>query len=171
MIAKSAWLTSLGSQVLVAIDTSVLVAAIVAAHESHARAKQWLDAIDRRELDALVSTHALAELYGVLTRIPGGLSPEEAQLTVGNLPNRMRVVPLTTGAYMTAVERCSARALKSGAVFDALHLIAAERARADALLTFNPDDFTCLAQGERPKVVVPSAPPAELVPTISGTNA
>ena len=57
---------------------------------------------------ALVSTHALAELYGVLTRIPGGLSPEEAQLTVGNLPNRMRAVPLTTGAYMTAVERCAA---------------------------------------------------------------
>jgi predicted nucleic acid-binding protein len=171
LIAKSAWLISLGSQVLVAIDTSVLVAAIVAVHESHAPAKQWLDAIDRRELDALVSTHALAELYGVLTRIRGGLSPEEAQLTVGNLPNRMRVTPLTTGAYMTAVERCSARARKSGAVFDALHLIAAERARADALLTFNPGDFTRLAQGERPKIVVPSASPAELMPTISGTNA
>jgi predicted nucleic acid-binding protein len=171
LIAKRAWLTSLGSQVLVAIDTSVLVAAMVAAHESHEPAKQWLDAVNRRELDALVSTHALAELYAVLTRIRGGLSPEEAQLTVGNLPNRMRVVPLTSGAYMRAVERCSARGLKSGAVFDALHLIAAERARADALLTFNPDDFTRLAQGERPRVVVPSAPPAELVPTISGTNA
>ena len=147
------------------------MAAIVAAHESHGPAKQWLDAIDRRELDALVSTHALAELYGVLTRIPGGLSPEEAQVTVSNLPNRLRVVPLTTGAYMTAVERCSARKLKSGSVFDALHLIAAERSRADALLTFNPDDFTRLAHGERPKVVVPSAPPAELMPTIAGTNA
>jgi len=62
------------------------------------------------------------------------------------------------------------RALKSGAVFDALHLIAAERARADALLTFNPNDFSRLAQGERPKIVVPSAPPAELMPTVSGTN-
>jgi hypothetical protein len=83
----------------------------------------------------------------------------------------MRVVPLTTGAYMAAVERCSTRALKSGAVFDALHLIAAERARADALLTFNRGDFTRLAQGERPTIVVPSTPPAELIPTISGTNA
>ena len=169
MIAKSAWLISLGWQVLVAIDTSVLVAGIVAAHESHAPAKQWLDAVHRRELDAVLSTHALAELYGVLTRIPGGLSPEEAQLTVSNLPNRMRVVPLTTGAYLAAIERCSARALKSGSVFDALHLITAERSRAAALLTFNPNDFTRLAQGERPKIVVPLAPPAELMPTISST--
>lgn len=161
---------SLGSQVLVAIDTSVLVAAIVAAHESHAPAKQWLDAIDRRELDAIVSTHALAELYGVLTRIPGGLSPAEAQVTVSNLPNRMRVVPLTAGAYLAAIERCSMRALKSGVVFDALHLIAAERSGADALLTFNASDFTRLAQGERPKIVVPSAPPAELMATISSTS-
>jgi predicted nucleic acid-binding protein len=161
----------LGWQVLVAIDTSVLVAGVFAAHEFHAPAKQWLDAIDRRELEALVATHALAELYGVLTRLRGGLSPEEAQVTVSNLPNRMRVVPLTTGAYMAAVERCSTRALKSGSVFDALHLIAAERSRADVLLTFNPGDFTRLAHGEHPKIVVPSAPPAEQMPTISGTNA
>ena len=57
---------------LVAIDTSVLVAGIMAAHESHAPAKQWLDAIDREELDAIVTTHALAELYGVLTRVRAG---------------------------------------------------------------------------------------------------
>lgn len=89
-------------------------------------------------------------------------------MTVSNLPNRMRVVPLTTGAYMAAVERCSTRALKSGSVFDALHPITAERSRADVLLTFNPGDFTRLAHGEHPKIVVPSAPPAEQMPTISG---
>ncbi len=99
---------------LVAIDTSVLVAAIVAAHESHAPAKPWLDAI--------------------------------------------------------AIERCSARALKSGVIFDALHLIAAERSGAEVLLTFNPGDFSRLAQGERPKIIVPSAPPAELMATISSTG-
>lgn len=65
---------------LVAIDTSVLVAGIMATHESHAPAKQWLDAIDRKELDAIVTTHALAELYGVLTRVRGGMSPAEAQV-------------------------------------------------------------------------------------------
>lgn len=156
---------------LVAIDTSVLVAGIVAAHESHAPAKRWLDAIDRREFEAIVCTHALAELYGVLSRIPGGLSPDEARVTVSNLPNRMRVAPLTVGAYIAAIERCSARSLKSGSVFDALHLIAAERSRAEVLLTFNPNDFTRMTEQDGPKIVVPSAPPAELMPTISGTTA
>jgi hypothetical protein len=31
--------------------------------------------------------------------------------------------------------------LRSGAIFDALHLVAAERAEVDALLTFNLKDF------------------------------
>jgi len=156
--------------VLVAIDTSVLVAGIIAAHASHVPAKQWLDAIDRRDFDAIVCTHALAELYAVLTRIPGGLSPAEAQVTVSNLPNRMRVVPLTAGAYVAAIERCSTRALKSGVIFDALHLVAAERSGAVALLTFNPSDFTRLVQADSPKIVVPSAPPAEVMATISSPN-
>ena len=155
---------------LVAIDTSVLVAGTIAAHESHAPAMQWLDAIDRGEVKAIVSTHALAELYGVLTRIPRGLSPAEAQVTVSNLPNRMRVVPLTVGAYMAAIERCGSRALKSGVIFDALHLIAAERSGAQALLTFNASDFTRLARDESLKIVVPSAPPAEVMATVSSSN-
>ena len=151
---------------LVAIDTSVLVAGIMATHTSHAEAKQWFDAVDGGEVDALVCTHALAELYAVLTRIPGGLSPAEAQVAVSNLPYRMRVAPLTTAAYLAAIERCSTRALKSGVIFDALHLVAAERSGAVALLTFNPSDFTRLAQADSPKVVVPSAPPAEVMATI-----
>jgi hypothetical protein len=45
-------------------------------------------------------------------------------------------------------------------VYDALHLVEAERAGADLLLTFNPSDFLRLAEGEKPKVVVPPDPPS-----------
>ena len=155
---------------LVAIDTSVLVAGIIAAHASHAPTKQWLDAIDRRELEAIVCTHALAELYAVLTRIPGGLSPAEAQVTVSNLRNRLRVAPLTAGSYVAAIERCGTRALKSGVIFDALHLVAAERSGAAALLTFNPGDFTRLAEAHSPMIVVPSGPPADVMAALSSPN-
>ena len=89
-------------------------------------------------------------------------------MTVSNLPNRMRVAPLTAGAYLAAIDRCSTRGLKSGVIFDALHLIAAERSGAEALLTFNPSDFTRLAEAVSPKIVVPSAPPAETI--ISSTK-
>ncbi|MEI9937317.1 MAG: hypothetical protein WDO69_08825 [Pseudomonadota bacterium] len=54
--------------------------------------------------------------------------------------------------------------MKSGVVFDALHLLDAEQAGADVFLTFNPSDFTRLAVESSPPVVVPSVPPSEIVP-------
>ncbi|HKO92114.1 MAG TPA: type II toxin-antitoxin system VapC family toxin [Polyangiaceae bacterium] len=145
---------------LVAIDTSVLVAWTVAKHPFHARATPWFDAIYRGEFDAMVCAHALAELYSVLTKIPEGLSPIAARLAVANVPNRIRVVPLTVGAYRAALDRCAERSLRSGSVFDALHLVAAERKGATALVTFNRDDFARLSEGDTVRVVVPPDPPS-----------
>jgi predicted nucleic acid-binding protein len=146
--------------VLVAIDTSVLVAGTVSAHPFHARARHWLDAVHRGEIEATMCAHGLAELYGVLSRMPDGLSPAEARLVVANLPQRVRVVPLTVSAYLAGIERCAARSLKSGSIFDALHLVAAEQAQADMLLTFDQGDFTRLSAGHRPRIVVPPDPPS-----------
>jgi predicted nucleic acid-binding protein len=145
--------------VLVAIDTSVFVAWTVAAHPFHERTKPWFE-----EIHAGRSTGSRAptpwQNSSVLTKIPMGMSQSEAQLTVANLPNQVRVVPLTVAGYQAAILRCAERGLKSGSVFDALHLVAAERAGADALLTLNPDDFTHLARPESPRVVVPPDPPS-----------
>jgi predicted nucleic acid-binding protein len=146
--------------VLVAIDTSVLVAWTVARHPFHERSKPWFEAFDGGKLDGMLCTHALAELYSVLTKIPEGLSPAAAQLVVAAVPNRIRVAPLTLVAYQSAVERCAHRALKSGSVFDALHLVAAEQKGAGALLTFNPDDFVRLVAGNSPRILVPPDPPS-----------
>jgi predicted nucleic acid-binding protein len=147
------------AQVLVAIDTSVLVAWTAAKHPFHARTKPWFEAIYRGELDAITCVHALAELYSVLTKIPEGLPPAAARLAVTNIPNRMRVVPLTASAYQVAVNRCADRSLKSGSIFDALHLVAAERKKASVLLTFNPEDFIRLSEGGTPTIVAPPEPP------------
>jgi predicted nucleic acid-binding protein len=146
--------------VLIAIDTSVLVAGTIAFHPFHLRARTWLDAISRGEIDAALCAHGLAEFYGVLTKIPSGLSPADARLATANLTARVRVIPLTTEAYLVAIDRCVARSLSSGAVFDALRIIAAEQVAADAMLTFNPADFMRLANGDRPRIVVPPDPPS-----------
>jgi predicted nucleic acid-binding protein len=45
------------------------------------------------------------------------------------------------------------------AVFDALHLLAAERQRVDAFATFNPSDFERLVTEDSPRIVVPPDPP------------
>lgn len=108
----------------------------------------------------MVCGHALAEMYSVLTKLPNGLSPPEALVVVGTIGSQVRVIGPTTQTYVAAMERCSSRSLKSGAVYDALHLVEAERAGADLLLTFNPGDFLRFAEGEKPKVVVPPDPPS-----------
>jgi len=70
--------------VLVAIDTSVAVAATLQSLPAHARARCWFDAIEAGDIDAAICTHGLAELYNVLTRIPGGLSARDAEIVVAN---------------------------------------------------------------------------------------
>ena len=148
---------------LIALDTSVLVAGALEDHPFHARAWIWHQAIHRGEVQGMVCGHALAEMYSVLTKLPNGLSPAEALVVVGTIGSQLSVVGPTAQTYVAAIERCSSRALKSGAVYDALHLVEAERAGAD-LLTFNPSEFLRLAEVERPKVVVPPDPPSFELP-------
>lgn len=55
----------------VAFDTSVLVAVLHRAHPHHARAVAWIDAVAEGHATGLITCHALAELWSVLTRLPG----------------------------------------------------------------------------------------------------
>ena len=100
---------------LVAFDTSVLIAGVLAHHPFHTRA--WF-----------------------------------------------RVNPAGTALYTDALARCAAHTLKSGMVFDALHLLDAEQAGAEVFLTFNASDFARLSNGPTPKIVVPPDPPSLLLP-------
>jgi predicted nucleic acid-binding protein len=145
---------------LVALDTSVLVAGALRAHPAHARVSVWQQAINRDEIRGMACLHALAETYSVLTKIPGGLSPAESRVVVNRIRRRLRIALPTADTYLAAMARCEARSLRSGAIYDALHLIAAECEGADALLTLNPDDFTRLSEGERPTIAVPPDPPS-----------
>jgi predicted nucleic acid-binding protein len=145
---------------LVAVDTSVLVAGALQHHPFHARAWVWQQAIHRGEIQAMVSAHALAELYSVLTKVPDGLSPPEARVVIATLSSQVNVIAPSPQTYLSAIERCSSRSLQSGAVYDALHLVEAERAGADVLLTFNPKDFQRLAEFDKPRVLVPPDPPS-----------
>lgn len=131
----------------VAFDTSVLVAGLVEGHPEFSRAAPWLDAVDRGEVEAVWTTHAYAETWSVLTRLPlaDRLDPATVNeilrvLVAGNPPE-----PLTLTDYLESASRCAAAGVRSGAIFDALHLVLAERCGADALLTLNVKDFTRLS--------------------------
>lgn len=149
----------------VAFDTSVLVAALHAPHRDHARAIVWLDAISTGALSGTISVHALSELWSVLTKLPVSppISARTAREVIDDVQARFEAVPLTVQIYRQALLRCASRDLRSGAIFDALHLATAEAAGATALITFNERDFTRLLTADSPVIIVPPDPPAVVV--------
>jgi len=56
--------------VKVLFEISVLVAALVASHPHHSRAFPWLRKANEGEIELLISSHAIAELYAVLSTLP-----------------------------------------------------------------------------------------------------
>jgi predicted nucleic acid-binding protein len=145
----------------VCFDTSVLVPALVAAHPLHARALCWVQAAATKEIEGVMAWHAAAETWSVLTRLP--VSPHvtagAAAQMVERLVQHVRPLAMTPALYRKTIQRCAERGAGSGAIFDALHLVAAEVSRSDVLVTLNPDDFERLAGERGPRIIVPPAPP------------
>ena len=142
-----------------AIDTSILVAAHVATHPHHTAASEWMAAITSGRVNGVVTVHALAEVWSVLTKLPivPPILPASARMVVGGLPSDVQVVSLSQALYIEALDRCVSRGVVSGAVFDALHLVAAEHAGASVMLTFNEKDFVRLAAPGTPRILSPQS--------------
>ena len=149
-----------------AFDTSVLVAALVEPHPLHSRALPWLEAVTTHAVAGECSWHAVAETWSVLTRLPlePPVSPALAALAVERLMTVLEVRELTGEVYRAAIRRCAERGVRSGALFDALHLVCAEASGADALVTFNRGDFVRLAVEPGPAILVPPDPPQVALP-------
>ncbi len=145
----------------VAFDTSVIVAGTHEMHPNHERAIVWVDAVLDQSIVGMVTWHALAEIWSVLTRMPAParLTPEQAMRVVRRVQSVFQVCPTEPAAYDAALQRCTDRGFTSGVVFDALHLVSAEQTGADALLTFNGADFLRLVSSTSPRIVVPPDPP------------
>jgi predicted nucleic acid-binding protein len=137
--------------VKIAFDTSVLVAGLIKSHPEFERASLWLDALDPGVVTGLWTSHAYAETWSVLTRLPlvERLSPDEVTNIVDSLAAVCPPTDLLTRDYRAAARRSSDAEARSGVIFDALHLVAAERANVDALLTLNPRDFLRLSPAIR----------------------
>jgi predicted nucleic acid-binding protein len=148
--------------VKVAFDTSVLVPALTPALPEHAAAYAWVRAAAERRLQGVTSWHAFAESWAVLTRLPirPPPSPAVARASLASLAKAIRRLPLDGATYEAAIDRCVERGLRSGAVFDALHVVAAERAGADVLVTNDVDDFERLVVAGSPRIVACEQDPA-----------
>jgi predicted nucleic acid-binding protein len=146
--------------VKVAFDTSVIVPALLPALPEHARAYPWLRAARSGRFEATMSWHAFAEAWSVITRIPVRPSPTAAAArdSLASIEKVIRPRPLDANAYRAAAQRCVDQGLRSGAIFDALHLVSAERERAEIFLTANEGDFQRLVTAGSPRIVGLDAP-------------
>jgi predicted nucleic acid-binding protein len=135
----------------VCFDTSVLVAALLSQHPHHATAFPRLKSVHVKESTGFVTTHALAELFAVLTALPlkPKIQPDEARkLVTRNVEDRFDIIELSAKQYSDALDLVAYRGLSSGAIYDALHLIGARAANCGELITFNMKHFSALAPGD-----------------------
>lgn len=112
---------------MIAVDTSVVVAAFASWHEGHSAALECL----RR--DPRLPAHVAIETFSVITRLP---APHRAPggLVAEFLRQRFRspLLTLPPKSHLRLVEQAAAAGLAGGAIYDAL--IAATASHAGATL-------------------------------------
>lgn len=131
----------------IAIDTSVLVAALQSWHEAHEPA---VEALGRALEDSpvVVPLHALVETYSVLTRMPKPrrLSPRTVfDLLDRTLRGKADFASLDGAGALDLLAAFRDRELAGGSVYDAVIAEAALRAGARRLLTLNREHFERVA--------------------------
>jgi predicted nucleic acid-binding protein len=143
--------------VKVLYDTSVLIAAILVEHSNHAAALSKLELATSGEVQGYLSTHSLAELYSVMTRLPPPLrvTPEEAVAILTDLTEYIEPITLVAADYQRAIALMAQLNLPGGGIFDAVIAQAALKASVDCLMTFNAKDFVRLGQEISALVQVP----------------
>ena len=157
MRAKSPGLEAERTLMRLFFETSMLVQALVDQLAGHESALATVLSGQKKGHGSHLSTHALAGCYTTLTALPSErrVSPSEAlQLIEESILPRMQVVELGKRDYVKALARVQKAGLSSGAVYDALHLIAAEKIREDHIHTCHFNHFNPLA-AEPAKLRIP----------------
>jgi predicted nucleic acid-binding protein len=84
----------------------------------------------------------------VLTALPLSrrVTPAEArQLVEESVAGQLTVRPLSETDYLEAIELVARHGLSSGAVYDALHVVAALRLQCERIITYNVRHFQMFA--------------------------
>jgi predicted nucleic acid-binding protein len=141
------------------LDTSVLIAAVLDDHESHARAFAVLERIQNGQDEGIVSGHSLAEMYAVLTRLPLPFrhAPEQALLSITeNVVTHFHIASLSGHDYAALVKEAALTGIQGGAIYDAVLLKTASKAGVDRIYTLNVKHFQAVAAKDLTAII--SAP-------------
>jgi predicted nucleic acid-binding protein len=141
-----------------ALDTSVIVAGLLAWHESHEAALRALVQAHAAEGASLVvPAAAMIEAYSVMTRLPAPhrLAPDDAiELLSGSFEASSKLISLTAAETWGLLRELAENEIVGGRGYDALILACARKARATRLLTLDRRDFGRMDTGSI-EIVVP----------------
>jgi hypothetical protein len=103
------------------LDTSVLVAAFYGEHQHHAPGFALF--VRQKKATACTAAHCQAEVYSVLTGMPGKdrASPDEALLFLGDVRDRLTTIALEETEYIKGIEEAAGGGICGGAIYDADH--------------------------------------------------
>lgn len=137
------------------LDTSVLVPTFYGDHEHHEASFALF--LRQKRQSGFTAAHCLAEVYSVLTGMPGKdrASPDEALLFLGDVRKRLTLVALDAEEYPAALEDAAANAISGGGIYDALLARCAMKAKADAIYTWNVKHFSRFGQEVARRVKTP----------------
>ena len=122
-------------------------------HTSHAAA---LDALIRHHGNGSAAAHSLADCFATLTGKRGFGLDQAAQVLRRNCVERLRIVPLGSREYLSVIDRARERGVRGGAIYDALLLACARKARAQRILTLNVRHFIAIAPDLEGRIAAPS---------------
>ena len=139
-------------------DTSVLVAALWTNHPKHSACISRLKKVKSGNIQGIICTHTLAELYSVLTRLPikPAVSPQLAQQLIRENLAEFEVVSLCAEDYQTVINKMVNSNLTGGGIYDALIAQVVFKAEVDRLLTLNPKHFIRFGEEIAKLVEVPT---------------
>jgi predicted nucleic acid-binding protein len=115
------------------LDTSVLVATFYADHQHHERSLSLF--LRQKTGGGCTAAHCLAEVYSVLTGMPGKdkASPPEALLFLTEVRAKLSLSVLDADGYTAVVQAAAEQGISGGAVHDAVIAACALKAKADII--------------------------------------
>lgn len=132
----------------VLFDTNILVASTIEAHPNHAISFPWIQQVRTKSIQGYLSTHSIAELYAVMTRLPLAqpLSPRQVHDVIVNNLESFHSVDLESNDYLEIIRNVARLNIIGGGIYDAIIAQAALKANVDTLLTLNSKHFTRLGE-------------------------
>ena len=135
-----------------------MIAAVCGWHEKHESALAAISGHLERGEQLIVASHALLEMYAVLTRLPAPhrLSPKDAVILIrSNFIDGANGISLSAADYRRLIVQAPTKGFAGGRAYDALIVECARKAKASTILTFNSRDFANLVSKDI-EVVIPS---------------